>query len=268
MSILTKKTVKRISIITICKNSERTVGKTIESIISQKSDVVEYIIVDGFSSDKTTDIIKSFGDDIDIFLSEPDNGVSDAFNKGIALASGEIIGLINSDDKLLPGAIEKILRYFTLNSSTDIVHGDILLCEKGTFIKRIKPPRFWWIPWRLIFFNHPSTFVKKKVYDKFGKFDDKYKIAMDVDLFAKWLRAGLEIAYLPESLVAMEAQGVSGRQVFRGFFEKRRILIGHAFPRFLVELQFIMGFLVQIIIMLLSLLRKTSSNPGNAKFVS
>ena len=115
-----------LSIVTVCLNSDKTIEKTIESIKQQKTNGVEYVIIDGDSHDRTPDIIRSYGDVIDVFVSEPDKGISDAFNKGIAKSSGEVIGLLNADDQFLPGTIEKVCDYFRSNPETEILHGDIL----------------------------------------------------------------------------------------------------------------------------------------------
>lgn len=242
---------KIVSIITICKNSARTITKTIESVLSQRYKGLEYIIVDGNSNDGTQAIIKSFGKDIDIFISEPDEGISDAFNKGIALSSGEIIGMINSDDVLLPGVINRIQNYFTTHPDTEVLHGDVLLYSDANFIKRIKPPKFWWLPWRLILFNHPATFVRKHVYQQHGVFSKDYKLGMDYDLFLRWQRTGVHISYLSEPLAKMQTGGVGGQSPFLSFAENRQALLKNRYPRLLVEplveIQCLLRFAVQCI---------------------
>ena len=159
-----------ITVITICKNSSPTIAKTIDSVASQKASSIEYIIIDGDSDDGTQDIVRSFGSKIDIFISEPDNGIADAFNKGISLANGEVIALLNSDDILLPDSLQKVQETFVKNPGAQVVHGDILIYQKDTFVKRVKPAGRWWYPWRLVLFNHPATFVRKEVYERHGLF--------------------------------------------------------------------------------------------------
>ncbi|MFA4828040.1 MAG: glycosyltransferase family 2 protein [Thermodesulfovibrionales bacterium] len=243
---------KIVSIITICKNSAKTITKTIESVLSQRCEGLEYIIVDGNSNDGTQAIIKSFGKDIDIFISEPDEGIADAFNKGIALSSGEIIGIINSDDVLLQGVINRILTYFTTHPDTEVIHGDVLLYNDANFIKRIKPPKFWWLPWRLILFNHPATFVRKHVYQQHGVFSKDYKLGMDYDLFLRWQRAGVRISYLSEPLAKMQTGGVGAQYPLLSLAENRRALLKNGYPRLLVEplveLQCLLRFAVQRIV--------------------
>ena len=145
-----------ISIITVCRNSAATIAKSIESILVQKDPGVEYLIVDGASTDGTQDIVSSY-QAIDLFISEPDKGIADAFNKGIQLATGDIIGLVNSDDELSPSAVATVRRYFSEHPDVEVVHGDVLLFEGRRVVKRLKPSGRWWYPWRLVLFNHPST---------------------------------------------------------------------------------------------------------------
>jgi glycosyltransferase involved in cell wall biosynthesis len=234
-----------LTIVTVCLNSEKTIARTIESVKQQKSRDVEYIVIDGDSHDGTRDIIRSYGDVIDDFVSEPDKGISDAFNKGIAKSAGEVIGLLNADDQLLPGTIEKVLRCFRDNPETEILHGDVLLYERAQLVKRLRPPRFWWFPWRLVLFNHPATFVRRSVYDHWGGYRTDYAIAMDVERFAFWKKKGCRISYLPEPLVRMVSGGMSGRSGYRGVSEKRKALLDHGYNRLMVELQYATGLLIQ-----------------------
>ena len=186
----------KISIITVCKNSGKTIIDTIESILPQKSGDVEYIVVDGASTDNTIDVVRGFGDAIDTFVSEPDDGISEAFNKGISLAKGEVVGLINSDDSLLPGSIQKVADFFEAHPEVQVLHGDILLYKGARFVKRVNPAGQWWHPWRLVLFNHPATFVRRSVYAKYGGFSRNYKIAMDIDIYLRWIKNDVKVLTL------------------------------------------------------------------------
>jgi glycosyltransferase involved in cell wall biosynthesis len=224
----------KISIITICKNSSKTIVNTIESILSQKSDDVEYIVVDGASTDNTINVVHGFNDAIDTFVSEPDDGISEAFNKGISLAKGEVVGLINSDDSLLPDTIQKVVDYFEEHSDVQVLHGDILLYKGARFVKRVKPAGRWWYPWRLVLFNHPATFVRKSVYDKYGIFSLNFKIAMDVEIYLRWIKSDVKIRYLEEPLVVMHYGGLSDSQPFEGYRESRIAFLKHGYSWFIV----------------------------------
>ncbi len=123
----------KFTIITICKNAGNTIARTIESVINQNYTNIEYIIVDGQSNDSTLDIIRSFDDTRIKLISERDNGISDAFNKGIRLATDELIGLINADDYLMPEAIKKIAEKY--DGKADVVYGDTMVETKRIILQ-------------------------------------------------------------------------------------------------------------------------------------
>lgn len=226
-----------VSIITVCRNSSATIAKTIESVLTQKDANTEYIIIDGGSIDGTQDIVNSYSG-IDCFVSEPDQGIADAFNKGIIRASGEIIGLINADDTLCPDTLDTVRMFFLHHISTEVLHGDLMLYEGERIIKRLKPSGRWWYPWRLVLFNHPATFVRRSVYQQYGKFDIGYAIAMDVEIFLRWLTMGVSICYLPEVLAKMQIGGASGQNALKGYREVRRAALEYGLSPLLAQLQF------------------------------
>jgi len=252
----------KLSLITICKNSGATVAQTIESVLEQKDEGVEYIIVDGASEDNTVEIIRSYGEQIDAFITEPDAGISDAFNKGLSLASGEIIGFLNSDDRLVDGALQKVRKYFSDHPNIEVLHGDILSYEKGVFLKRISPSIFWWAPWRLVLFNHPATYVRAQVYSRLGGFSGDFRFAMDDELFLRWRERGVAVEYMKEPLVAMEAGGLSGRYVDQVILEKRRALLRHDYPAWLVNLQFVGRWLLVRLLKVTSSLSRLTASRG------
>jgi len=226
-----------ISIVTVCRNAAATIAGTIESVRSQRYPSLEYIVIDGASTDSTPDIVRAFGDMVDVFVSEPDSGIVEAFNKGISRASGEIIGLINADDELLPGSLDKVSAFFSGHPEIDVVHGDVLLCKGEQVLKRVQPAGCWWYPWRLVLFNHPATFVRRSLYEKFGLFDSSYRIAMDVEMFLRWQARGATIQYLPEALVSMKYGGVSNQCAEEGFREARQAFLRYGYSPLMVNLQ-------------------------------
>jgi glycosyltransferase involved in cell wall biosynthesis len=249
-----------ISIVTVCRNAEATIAGTIESVRDQQYPDLEYIIIDGASTDITPDIVRSFGSMINVFVSEPDSGIADAFNKGISRALGEIIGLINADDELLPGTLNKVGDFFSRHPDIDVVHGDVLLSRGQQVLKRVRPAGCWWYPWRLVLFNHPATFVRRSVYEQYGLFDASYRIAMDVEIFLRWMRKGINIAYLPDPLVAMQVGGLSGRLAFQGYREVKRALSANSFPALPANIQYIARFGVQLVVTVQDKLRKLKSD--------
>ena len=223
-----------VSIITIALNSEKYLEQTILSVLNQTYDNITHIIIDGGSTDGTLDIIHKYESRLAYWVSEKDEGISDAFNKGIRDSSGQIIGIINSGDILLPGTIDRVVSFFAENPRAEVIHGDVLLYENDIVIKRIKPAARWWLPWRLVLFNHPATFVRREVYERYGVFSKNYKIAMDVEIYLRWIRSGIDIRYLPEALVEMAAGGVSGRHACLGYSEVTRAFIEKGFPKIVV----------------------------------
>jgi glycosyltransferase involved in cell wall biosynthesis len=179
---------KLLSIVTISFNSlndglEQTLCSVIDS--KNKSNEIEYIVIDGGSTDGSSELYERYNDQIDVMLSEKDKGISDAFNKGVMLASGKFIWFINSGDYLNENALEIILDSLKITSS-DILFGDmywvepnkeaLLLVAKSTYKEKIK---------YVMPFMHPSTIVSKQVFNKIGLFDLRLKRAMDYDLFLR-----------------------------------------------------------------------------------
>lgn len=206
----------KVSIITACHNSENFIGQTIRSVLSQTHPGIEYIIVDGQSQDRTVEIIKSFGSQISTWVSEPDKGLYDALNKGIELASGEIVGFLHSDDFLADEhVIEKIVELFA-GSHADSVYGDIQYVDQNDVTKiltnrksgryNIRKFRSGWLP------PHPTFYAKRLFYEKFGAFDTSFDIAADYDCMLRFLfKNKISVAYLPEVMVKMRVGGVSNR---------------------------------------------------------
>lgn len=204
----------KISIITITYNSESTIRDTIKSVISQNYDDIEYIIVDGLSSDSTLNIVNEYQNKISKVISEKDHGLYDALNKGILLASGEVIGIIHSDDFYTSNdVISKVANTFIFNQC-DAVYADLYYVDKndankifrkwksgiykhGMFYKGWMPP-------------HPTFFVRKECYQKYGTFNLKLKSAADYELMLRFIhKHKIKLAYLPEFIIKMRVGGKS-----------------------------------------------------------
>lgn len=204
----------KISIITVSLNCESTITQTIKSVLSQTYKDIEYIIIDGASSDRTTEIIKKYNDKIASFISEPDNGIYDAMNKGINMATGEIIGILNSDDFYVDNnVIELVVREFN-NRGVDSIFSNLVYVSQNDINKTIryfdsgqfKPSLFSYglMP------AHPTFFVKKRVYEKYGKFRTDLKNASDFDLLARFLYVNkITYHYIDKVIVKMRLGGVS-----------------------------------------------------------
>jgi glycosyltransferase involved in cell wall biosynthesis len=201
----------RFSIITVTYNSRAFLVETIQSVLSQGFEDFEYIVIDGGSSDGTKDIIRSFAaaDSRIRWISEPDEGISDAFNKGIRMAGGDIIGILNSDDTYTAGALASVAAVFDADPTCDVVHGDMLRFQGDTPLFRLKPAPVDERVWHDMPVNHPATFVCRRAYDQVGLFDTRLKVAMDYDLVLRLYRAGCRFCYIERVLANMRYGGAS-----------------------------------------------------------
>ena len=181
----------KLSLITICYNSENTILKTLDSVHSQTYKNIEYIIIDGLSKDSTNEKIRSHEVNVDVHISEQDDGIYDAYNKGIMHATGDVIGFINSDDFFHnTNSIHKVMQQFENGKSIDVVFGNILLLKndnKESIFRKWRSGPFkryklflGWMP------PHPGFFIKKDKIDPLG-FDKSYKIAGDYDFMTRHL---------------------------------------------------------------------------------
>lgn len=204
----------KVSIITSCFNSEKTIEDTIQSVLSQTYPNIEYIIIDGKSTDKTLEIVNNQRDKITKVVSEEDNGIYDALNKGINLATGDIIGFLHSDDIFAhSNVIENVVKLFK-ETNTDAVYADLFYVDKKNTNKII---RNWksgnykygvflngWMP------PHPTVYIKKEVYNKLGFFNLDFKTAADYELMLRFFhKHKINLTYLKEVTVKMRVGGQS-----------------------------------------------------------
>jgi len=205
----------KISIITVCYNAQDTIESTIKSVLLQDYNNIEYIIIDGSSTDNTMSIISKYQNDIDIIITEKDNGIYDAINKGISFSTGEIIGLLNADDELFDNdVINKVANIFINSPNIDSIIGDIVFIGNSQQTIRKYSSRNWSVnlfSWGFMP-PHPSFYCKRSIYKKFGGYDINYKIASDFELLLRFLKIQkINYQYLPSILVKMKTGGVSTR---------------------------------------------------------
>ena len=201
----------KISIITISFNAKSTIEKTLQSVANQLYKNIEHIIVDGGSKDNTLEICNSFPH-VSKIISEPDKGVYDAFNKGLKLATGDIIGFLNADDVFFnENSVQEIAKAFSENKS-DIVYGNLdYINENGKVIRNWKSRPYEiglikkaWMP------AHPTFYCKKEVYDRLGGYNDSFKIGGDFELCLRFLEVNkVPSFYLNKKLVKMLVGGIS-----------------------------------------------------------
>lgn len=204
----------KISIVTVAYNAEKTIEDTIRSVAAQDYPDIEYIVVDGASKDGTGDICKRHAASITTFVSEPDKGIFDAMNKGVALATGEYVALLNSDDFYASETVVSQVAARLKKTGAESLYGDLVIVDpedtekvtryysaKNFTLKRFEkgdmPP-------------HPTFFVRRDAYDRFGFFKLKYRIIADFELMLRFLHIhGISSTYLPETLVRMRGGGNS-----------------------------------------------------------
>lgn len=216
----------KVSIITVCYNSAKTIKDTIESVKKQTHSDIEYIVIDGGSTDSTREILNSYFDVIDILVSEKDQGIYDAMNKGLALATGELVGILNSDDVLADSSI--IARVVDASKNVDGVYGDVgfynftltkktrhyssRYFHKSKFSRGFMPA-------------HPSCYLKKELIKRVGFYSLDYKIAADFDYLVRaFSLSNSSFHYMQEEVVKMREGGVSTSGISANFLLNKEII--------------------------------------------
>lgn len=219
----------KISIITVVRNNKETIKNAIESVLGQTYKNIEYIVIDGLSTDGTIEVIRHYEDKIDKFISEPDKGIYDAMNKGIKLATGDVVGILNSDDFYIDNnVIDKIAQKFN-DKQVDSVYADLVYVKPNNLNKIIryydsrhfKPSKFayGWMP------AHPTFFVKREIYTKYGLFKTDYKIAGDYELLVRFLYIHkISYYYLNEAIIKMRIGGISTKGIISNYIGNKEII--------------------------------------------
>lgn len=235
-----------VSIITVCLNSALHIEDTIKSIIEQTYDNVEYIIVDGGSTDATIDIIKKYEEYIACWISEPDRGIYDAMNKGISLSTGDLVGIINSDDWYSRYALEWVVQAFCDYPQIDVVHGDLAVIaredswqsrlhleEQGKYSIRKGSHDNMLINGGV---KHPTCFVRRYHYDH-HLFQIQFPVAADYDFLLSLYSAGKKFYYLEKILAYFRRTGISQQMQYRQVWELFKIRKKFSFP---IALQYLL----------------------------
>lgn len=208
----------KVSVITVCFNSVNTIESTIQSVLSQNYSNIQYIIIDGNSSDRTMDIINKYSSKISKVVSEPDNGLYEAINKGIALSDGDVVGILNSDDIYCNNSIiETIVNDFNNNTAIMSLIGDIAFVNNSNKITRHYSSKNW-APFFLRFGvmpPHPSFYCRREIFSKYGKYRTDFKIAADFELLLRFLFINkVNYKYIDEIIVLMKPGGLSTKKWF------------------------------------------------------
>ncbi len=207
----------KISIITVVYNNERTIKEAIISVLKQTYSDIEYVVIDGNSIDKTVQIINEYSDQLGYFISEKDKGIYDAMNKGIKASTGDVIGILNSDDLYRDtSVIETVMNEFIENPTLDIVYGDLVYVKNNNVDKVV---RYWKSnPYYKCFFEtgnvppHPSLFVKREVYEQVGYFDLNYELAADYEFMLRMFKKfDFKSKYINKVIVKMRLGGATNQ---------------------------------------------------------
>lgn len=229
----------KISIITATFNAERFLEQTIESVLSQDYQNREYLIIDGGSTDGTIDIIRKHAASLAYWVSEPDNGMYDAMNKGIARANGDIVGIINADDYYFPGALGKVAEAFAdRNLDEHIFWGDVEYEQLGR-VRGFRQKNMT----RGAFAPHPSMFCPKRIYDRIGYYDASFRLLGDYDFMYRAIhRYGIKPLYVPELIAFFRGGGLAERNIYRCLRDELRVKLRYgqspwqAIPLFCLKL--------------------------------
>ena len=234
-----------ISVITAVKNRQQTVGQALDSVLSQSYPAVESIVIDGASTDGTLAVLEFYRSRLGLLISEPDQGIYDALNKGIKHATGDVLGFLHADDVFEnSNVLAKIADAFQ-DPSVDAVYGDLVYVRHDDICQVI---RYWksglydadalscgWMP------PHPTFYVRRSMYERMGGFDTRYRISADYDMVLRFFGAGkIRAAYIPEVLVRMRAGGISNhslKTVIRKSLEDIKVLRRNGLGSFLTLLQ-------------------------------
>lgn len=250
----------KISIITVTFNNGAVLKDCIKSVISQEYDNTEHIIIDGASTDNTKDILKENKKYLTKLISEPDNGIYDAMNKGIGIADGEVIGFLNSDDFYANNKVlSKVADIFINDTTLDACYSDLIYVDQVTAKKTIryfnssnfKSGSFskGWCP------PHPTFFVKRSIFKKYGNFDLSLNIASDVDLMMRFLEVyNIKSVYVPEIWVKMRMGGITNKN-FKNIWSQNWEII-HSLKKNGLSVNPIIFFLNKIISRTIQFLKK------------
>lgn len=204
----------KISIITVVLNGDKTISKAMESVGNQVNCDIEHIVVDGGSSDATLSLLEKYKDQIAILVSGPDRGIYDAMNKGICLATGDVIGFLNSDDVYMDNEVVSLALKYLKDHNVDAVYGDLeyfLEDAPAKVCRTYRSGRF--SPNKLsigLMPAHPTLFLRRQVYQKYGLFDPSYRIGGDFEFIARIFRdEKIRSHYIPKVMVRMQLGGIS-----------------------------------------------------------
>lgn len=219
----------RVSVVTVCRNMAATLERTIQSVLAQAGVPVEYIVIDGASTDSTAAILATYRDCLAVCISESDGGIAEAFNKGIAHTSGDYITFVNADDWLEPGQLARAAALLDCHADAAFVFGDVVYHRNGKAVFRRKGRADYraGFGYQMGALNHPSLVCRRMLFDRVGPFDPSYRIAMDFEWLLRLHRSGYSGLYDSGICGHMEAGGISVAQGQNALRENRRAAVAN-----------------------------------------
>lgn len=217
----------KFSVVTVCLNSEKTIGQVIQSVLSQQGVDIEYIIIDGGSTDSTVDIIRKYENKIAYWCSEPDGGIYEAMNKGIAVATGDVISFINSDDWYADGALACVQQKLS-EGDFDLVCGRVASVRNGVVVGMNTKSEDETELYYKMFYQHQGIFARRTVFSTFGNFELQFRICADYDWLLKVYNKGVRIAYVDTLVSYFTLGGVSSG--YKLLEERKAVSLKHLPP--------------------------------------
>jgi glycosyltransferase involved in cell wall biosynthesis len=212
-----------VSIITVVFNGQETIERCIQSVINQSYKNIEFVIVDGDSTDGTVSILEKFSQSLDYFISQPDEGIYDAMNKGLALLSGDFVLILNSDDWYEKTAVEELVTQ-AVHSNADVVHADAYKVNgSGHVYGRLNGWLHDGLYTHRMPIRHETMLVKKSIYQKFGHYDQSYRIIADYEFLIRLHLGGCSFSHIPRALLFFSMSGVSNTEKAQVMLERKRL---------------------------------------------
>lgn len=227
-----------VSVVTVCLNSARSIERTIESVRNQDHPAVEYIVVDGGSTDGTLEILEHHRDRVDTLVSEKDRGISDAFNKGIRLSTGSFVQFLNADDALGPGQLSSALGLLERHPEAGFAFGDVVKVDPRTGRTiTMKGDQGYdrYIRYVMKGLNHPTILARRELFQRYGQFDERWRVAMDYDWLLRIHKAGVRGIYSADIVATMFGGGISDARAFDAFREVRDISMQYGCSRLFAQ---------------------------------
>ncbi len=221
-----------VSVVTVCLNAAQHVGDALESVLAQSYAPIEHIVVDGASTDGTLEILRDYESRYAgrlRVLSEPDEGLYDAMNKGVALATGVLVGTLNADDTYEPGTVERVVAAWRKRPDTAVFYGDLRTVDSAGERRVLTTPDTVTLE-RMrttMTLHHPATFVSATAYARYGSYDTRYPIAADYDFLLRLAESGAAFTRVPGVLAEFSLEGVSNRAVRAADRDTTRVRIAH-----------------------------------------